>query len=147
MRIHFSVITQLMMLNCSHLMAQTTHPLPVSRHSQSAQTTVEPRYSIHRTENNWTFIELDTQTGRLWQLQYSTDPKGTRGKAPINNAPLALNGRNGRFSLTPTNNMWNFILLDQDTGRTWQAQFSMEEQNRGIFLILSEEELTSLLKK
>ena len=29
------------------------------------------RYKLYPTQNTWTFLELDTQTGRVWQVQYS----------------------------------------------------------------------------
>lgn len=41
----------------------------------------------------------------------------------------------GRFELYPTQNMYNFILLDTETGRTWQAQWSTNYSNRGILEI------------
>lgn len=42
------------------------------------------------------------------------------------------NEKNGRFFLYPTSNMYNFILLDQIDGRTWQVQWSTEEKNRMV---------------
>jgi len=32
----------------------------------------------------------------------------------------------------PMGNMWTFMLLDQETGRTWQTQFSINDSGRGI---------------
>ena len=43
--------------------------------------------------------------------------------------------RNGRFFLYPTQNMYNFILLDQIDGRTWQVQWSTEKSQRGTWAI------------
>ena len=43
--------------------------------------------------------------------------------------------RNGRFFLYPTQNMYNFILLDQVDGRTWQVQWSTEESKRLVYRI------------
>ena len=32
------------------------------------------RYKLYPTQNKWTFLELDTQTGRIWQVQqWSTE--------------------------------------------------------------------------
>ena len=42
---------------------------------------------------------------------------------------------NGRFTLYPTKNMYNFILLDQVNGKTWQIQWSIDEENRMIIPI------------
>ena len=36
----------------------------------------------------------------------------------------------GRFKLYPTNNMFNFIMLDVINGKTWQVQWSTEPENR-----------------
>ena len=29
------------------------------------------RYKLYPTENMWTFLKLDTKTGRVWQVQYA----------------------------------------------------------------------------
>ncbi len=116
----------------NHLMAQTKKGPPPTPSSPAHQTieVLEPRFRLFKTENIWTFIELDTQNGRVWQVQYSLD--ANKVKSPINKLPLALSGRNGRFTLYPTNNMWNFILVDQDNGGTWQIQFSLDPEKRWI---------------
>ena len=31
----------------------------------------EARYELYSTQNIWTFLKLDTRTGRIWQVQYS----------------------------------------------------------------------------
>ena len=36
------------------------------------------------------------------------------------------------YEIYPTQNMFNFILLDTYTGRSWQVQWSTEAKNRGI---------------
>lgn len=42
--------------------------------------------------------------------------------------------KNGRFFLYPTTNIYNFILLDQIDGRTWQVQWGKEGE-RGVLRI------------
>lgn len=95
-----------------------------------------PRYKLYQTENIWTFIELETYTGRMWQVQYTLDDsKMVRGKVELNASNLAGGERNeyaGRFELYPTQNIYNFILLDTQTGKTWQTQWSFNAENRGI---------------
>ena len=108
---------------------------------------LDVRFRLFKTENMWNFLELDTQTGRLWQIQFTVDKDSSRIKLPINSSPLAPDGKNGRFTLYPTNNMWNFMLVDQDNGRIWQAQFSVGDENRDIFPILSDEDIQLLLDK
>ena len=43
--------------------------------------------------------------------------------------------QNGRFFLYPTENIYNFILLDQIDGRTWQVQWNYDDNKRIIFPI------------
>ena len=38
----------------------------------------------------------------------------------------------GRFILYPTNNIYNFILLNQIDGRTWQVQWNNEQEKRFV---------------
>ena len=96
--------------------------------------TVSPptaRYRLFSTKNVWTVLELDTESGQLWQVEITVD-SAAPSSLPVNTTPLAKGGRPGRFTLCPTGNMWNFVILDQETGRTWQAQFSMTDSERGI---------------
>lgn len=41
-----------------------------------------------------------------------------------------------RFKLYPTENIYNFLLLDTRTGRIWQMQWSMESDNEGCVPIV-----------
>jgi hypothetical protein len=90
----------------------------------------DARFRLFSTENIWTLLKLDTRTERLWQVQASID--GDQIKSVINAETIADGGRNGRFTSCPTGNMWTFILLDQETGRTWQVQFRMSPSEHGI---------------
>ena len=98
---------------------------------------IDVHYRLFKTENMWNFLELDTQTGRIWQVQFSVNKDINQSKLPINITQLASNGKNGRFTLYPTNNIWNFILVDQEDGRLWQVQFSLNEENRALIPILN----------
>jgi hypothetical protein len=104
----------------------------VSEPSQSP--TVQ--YRLFRTNNMWTFIKLDTITGKMWQLQF--DIQGDeRGSLELNIRDLAAGKQRipGRFTLYPTTNMYTFILVDQIDGNTWQIQWSIERVNRLILPI------------
>lgn len=95
-------------------------------------------YKMFPTTNMWNFIKLDTRNGKMWQVQYSIkDEDGYRGEAILNDKSLLPNGNgsNGRFTLIPTQNMYNFILLDQQSGKTWQVQWSFEEDHRLVIPI------------
>lgn len=43
---------------------------------------------------------------------------------------------NGRFTLYPTQNIWNFILLDQITGQAYQVQWSLDPDEVAVLSIL-----------
>ncbi len=93
----------------------------------------EARYELYSTQNIWTFLKLDTRTGRIWQVQYSLE-EGKRGEWILNSQSLTQNseGKNRRFQLYPTSNIFNFILLDHSNGKTYQVQWSQKEELRMI---------------
>ena len=41
-----------------------------------------PVYELYRTDNMWTFLKLETSTGKIWQAQWSQNPDN-RGVMPI----------------------------------------------------------------
>lgn len=94
-------------------------------------------FKLYPTKNMWTFIKLDTSNGQMWQVQYAINDDSSRGEDILSLARLAFGNDavNGRFCLYPTQNMYNFILLDQVDGRTWQVQWSFDYTNRGILPI------------
>lgn len=104
----------------------------------------EDRFSLHETENMWNFLLLDNYTGKVWQVQFSVDGEEYMFTFPVNSIELAIPSKNSnwqdRFELHKTQNIWNFILLDSYTGRTWQLQYSVENiDNIGIVPIFDEE--------
>ena len=120
--------------NCAAQTTDTTeNVLP-----QLVRTTDTARYKLYPTQNMWNFIKLDTQTGKMWMVQFSVEDSNERFVYDLN--PMYLyyydDMVNGRFELYPTQNKWNFILLDQIDGRTWQVQWSFDEENRGVIAIM-----------
>jgi hypothetical protein len=93
-------------------------------------------FRLFRTQNMWTFIELDTVTGKMWQIQFDIGGDN-RGSAPLNSFNLAVGKSEivGRFTLHPTQNIYTFILHDQVDGRTWQVQWSTERNKRLVLPI------------
>ena len=85
-------------------------------------------FRLFETQNMWNFLLLDTRNGRVWQVQYSVKNDIPAAYYPINEAKLPVPNRTGerlgRFTLYPTQNAWNFILLDQDEGHVYQCQYS-----------------------
>lgn len=94
-------------------------------------------YKLYPTKNMWTFIKLNTSNGQMWQVQFSINGEGERGEQILSLSRLAYGNDavNGRFELYPTENIYNFILLDQVDGRSWQVQWSFDYMNRGILPI------------
>lgn len=92
-------------------------------------------FRLFQTNNAWTFLKLDTRNGVICHVQYSTD--SNQMQYSLNNEPLA-EGEDaipGRFFLYPTENSFNFLLLDQIDGRVWQVQWNQDESKRGIWQI------------
>jgi hypothetical protein len=87
-------------------------------------------FRLFRTKNIHTLLELDTRTGQIWQVQWSLD-EANRFSVPLNLTVLLPTGtpehlavlKPGRFTLSPTENIFNFVLIDEDDGRTWQVQW------------------------
>ena len=93
-------------------------------------------YKLFPTQNIWTFIKLNTRNGKMWQVQFDVGGDN-RFETYLNILPLATKEKeeNGRFTLYPTENVYNFILLDQIDGKLWQVQWSTESKNRGVIPI------------
>ena len=97
---------------------------------------IKVSYRLFPTQNNWNFIKLNTRNGQMWQVQFDVEGDN-RFVTYLSILPLVDKEKevDDRFTLYPTKNIWTFILLDQHDGRTWQVQWSMEPEYRGIFPI------------
>ena len=93
-----------------------------------------PIYKLFPTKNTWASLKLDTRNGRIWQVHYSVSKEGYEGTLSINPYSLVLPEEEikGRFNLYPTENMFNFILLDQLNGNTYKVQWHNEDDKRFI---------------
>lgn len=90
------------------------------------------RYKLYKTENIYNLLKLDTATGQIEQLQWSLDDD-KEGTMTINAEDLSfLYKQPGTFELYPTNNMYQFILLDKVLGRTWHVQWGIGSGKRWI---------------
>lgn len=99
------------------------------------QQRIDVRYRIFDTDNMWTKLLLDSRTGRIWQIAFSVEKEGVRLKLPVNKTSLVneKDAKDGRFTLYPTDNMWTFILVDQENGNVYQIGFSIDSDGfRGI---------------
>lgn len=93
-----------------------------------------PIYRLFPTDNYWTFIKLDTRNGKMWQVHFTISQEGYEGEIVLNSDPLVLDTEevNGRFTLYSTKNTYNFILLDQINGKTYQVQWNSEKEKRFV---------------
>jgi len=91
------------------------------------------RYKLYKTENLYNLLLLDTKTGMIEQVQWSLK-RSNEGKIVINAEDLSYGYGygSGSFELYPTNNMYQFILLDKTSGRTWHVQWGLEAEERWI---------------
>lgn len=126
-------ITLIFILFATISFAQSTAEAPAQNISTDSNVT----YRLFSTRNMYTFIKLDTRNGKMWQVQWSTKGSEYRIVNVLSDIYLVdkEDEKNGRFFLFPTTNIYNFILLDQIDGRTWQVQWSIEEKDRAVIRI------------
>ena len=108
------------------VLAQEAIPEPTQR--------TDAPFRLFRSQNIYTLLKLDTRSGQIWQVQWAIDLEH-RFVVPINLTPLAAGAKPGRFTLVPTENIYTFILLDQEDGRTWQVQWG--DENKRFILPLN----------
>lgn len=89
------------------------------------------RYKIYKTDNIYNMLKLDTATGWIEQVQWSLDSNKEFSIA-LNPQILSYKGKIGTFELFPTNNIYQFILLDTTDGRVWHVQWGTESEKRWI---------------
>jgi hypothetical protein len=82
----------------------------------------ENKYTLQKTENIWTFIMLDQFSGKLWQCQFSVKGAEYRGSWEINPNELSLSQAK-KFSIQPLTSMYQFYLINDDTGELWKFQW------------------------
>lgn len=112
--------------------AQSTSEAP----HQNISTDSNVVYRLFATRNMYNFIKLNTRNGQMWQVQWSIDDN-MRSETPLSTISRVnvAEEKNGRFFLYPTTNIYNFILVDQIDGRTWQVQWSFEAKDRMVLRI------------
>jgi len=88
-------------------------------------------YKMYPTENIYNLLKLDTQTGKIEQVQWSLD-EDKEFSTIINSEDLSLYNSVNSFELYPTKNIYQFILLDKYSGRTWHVQWGLSSNKRWI---------------
>ena len=94
-----------------------------------------PTFALFETQNMWTFIKLNTVNGKMWIVSYSVNSEASPFEGVLNDTEMISPQQErikGRFTLIPTRNMWNFILLDQIDGKQWQVQWTSDGKNNMV---------------
>jgi hypothetical protein len=102
------------------------------------QSPVPAKFRLYPTTNRFTFLRLNTSTGFIDVVQYSTSDAANTMIYGLSKFALVLDGPVDRFTLYPTQNIWTFLLLDQVEGRTYQVQWSVEPEKRIVMQIYPE---------
>lgn len=92
----------------------------------------EPEYKLYPTKNMYNFLLLNTRTGQIDIVQWSTDRDNQFIYTLDHDIRINSWHENicGRFILQATENTYNFLLLDQIDGRCWQVQWSFDRDKR-----------------
>ena len=93
-------------------------------------TKTSDRYKLYPTPNTYNFLKLDTRTGIIYRVQWNIDDD-KRFQSVVNpNSLLGLFDEevNGRYEISLTDNIYNFLLLDKIEGRVWQCQWSFDKE-------------------
>ncbi len=130
------IITLVFLLSSTMIFAQSPTTKPEVTQSKNKVETA-PNYQLFPTQNMWTFIKLDTRNGKMWQVQYSVGEGKGRSESVLSSLSLTIDDQDqpGRFTLYPTQNIYNFMLLDQIKGYVYQVQWSLEQENRLVIPI------------
>lgn len=94
----------------------------------------EPEYKLYPTKNMYNFLLLNTRTGQIDIVQWSTD-RNNRFTYVLSHDIRRKSWQEdicGRYILQATENTYNFILLDQIDGYCWQVQWSFERDERFV---------------
>lgn len=107
----------------------------------AAKYSTAPIYRLYKTRNKWTFLELNTCSGEVSKVQWTLDSNEHErftqyiGRADNMGGVMFKDYFSGRFELYDTDNIYNFILLDTYTGKTWQVQWGIESKNNMVIPI------------
>lgn len=97
----------------------------------------EPEYKLYPTKNMYNFLLLNTRTGQIDIVQWSTN-RENRFVYTLSHEVRRKSWQesiSGRYILQPTENTYNFILLDQIDGHCWQVQWGFDRDERLVLPI------------
>lgn len=118
------------------LVAQLTFAQTVDFPATEYTQDPKANYRLYKTKNIYNFIKLDTRTGQMEMVQWTTSGyPGTYTLSDIKRVDNIEDEIPGRFTLYATTNFYNFVLLDQIDGRTWQVQWSTDSNEMMVVRI------------
>lgn len=92
-------------------------------------------FKLYKTENIYIFLQLNTSNGKIKQVQWNLDRNKEFTKV-LNDVDLTfginIGNYSDRFELYPTQNMYQFLLLDKAFGSMWHVQWGFKEKERWI---------------
>ena len=104
------------------------------------QSPTPAKFRLYPTWNRFTYLRLNTTNGFIDIVQYSTTEEQESMIYPLSVYPVVMDffnlGTLDRFTIYPTQNVYNFLLLDQVYGDTYQVQWSQDSTMRGVQQIL-----------
>ncbi len=112
--------------------------------TNTLKNTSAPIYKLYKTKNMWIFLELNTCNGEVYKVQWTLDSKEYSrfssyvGQVDNMGEVLFTDQYPGRFELYETTNIYNFILLDTYTGKTWQVQWGFKREDDFVIPILDD---------
>ena len=99
-------------------------------------------YSSEEVEEKWN--ERIEERMKDWEEEYNSKPDSiVSAEMKLYWKPYTLKetiereriSQNGRFKLYPTENTYNFIMVDVIDGRTWQVQWNVNDDKRLCYRI------------
>ena len=109
--------------------------------SSDAMTSILSNFPIAEFEAE--IIDKQKRLTKEWEEEYKNNPDASPEDVKFfKPASLedwianSLIAQNGRFKLYPTDNMYNFIMLDVINGDTYQVQWNIDIDKRMVFPII-----------
>lgn len=93
------------------------------------------RYKLYPTQNTFNFLKLDTRTGAITRVQWHIESNKRLEKVVSPDHLINYTYDeivNGRFEISLTENLYNFLLLDKIDGRVWQCQWNFDVDKNWI---------------
>ena len=104
----------------------------IESHQQYSTYHSAGRYRLYPTENTYNFLQLNTQTGEVYQIQWSSE-KEEEFTVAVNSKKLVdMTMPIGTFEMYPTENMYQFLLLNTISGEVYHLQWGMNKKERWI---------------